>query len=124
MRRYKRLTPDTYRSVNAVIKQYCCNYYDGNCILLDSDYPCTCPQSISYSLLCKWFRDNVLPNDRKLYGELLIAEKRKKCFVCGKYFIANSNRAKYCSDCRERITRLQAAQRKRKQREMSRLRTV
>ena len=124
MSRYKRLTPDTYRSVNAVIKQYCCNYYEGNCILLDSGYLCTCPQSISYSLLCKWFRDNVLPNDRKLYGELLIAENREKCSVCGRYFIANSNRAKYCDDCREYIIRLQAAQRKRKQREMSRFRVV
>ena len=124
MRRYKRLTPDTYRSVSAVIKQYCCNYYDGDCILLDSDYHCTCPQSVSYSLLCKWFRDNVLPNDRKLYGELLIAETRKKCSVCGRYFIVQSNRAKYCDDCRKRITRLQAAQRKQKQREMSRFRTV
>ena len=124
MSRYKRLTPDTYRSVNAVIKQYCCNYYDGNCIFLDSGYPCTCPQSISYSLLCKWFRDNVLPNDKKLYGELYISEKRKKCSVCGKYFIANSNRAKYCDNCRKRIIQLQATQRKRKQREMSRFRTV
>lgn len=124
MSRYKRLTSDTYRSVNAVIKQSCCNYYDGKCILFDSGYPCTCPQSISYLLLCKWFRNYVLPNDKELYGELCISENRKKCSVCGRYFIANSNRAKYCDDCQKRITRLQAAQRKRKQREMSRFRAV
>ncbi len=124
MSRYKRLTSDTYRSVNAVIKQYCCNYYDGNCILFDSDYPCICPQSVSYSLLCKWFRDYVLPNDKELYSELRISEKRKKCSVCGEYFIANSNRAKYCGNCRKRITKLQATQRKRKQREMSRFRVI
>ena len=29
----------------------CCNYDNGNCILLDNGEPCVCVQSISYSLL-------------------------------------------------------------------------
>lgn len=33
----------------------CCNYDNGNCILLDNGEPCVCVQSISYSLLCRWF---------------------------------------------------------------------
>ena len=28
----------------------------GNCLLLDNGEECICPQSITYSLICKWFR--------------------------------------------------------------------
>ena len=35
----------------------CCNYDNGNCILLDNGEPCVCVQSISYSLICRWFRN-------------------------------------------------------------------
>ena len=41
----------------------CCNYDNGNCILLDNGEPCVCVQSISYSLLCRWFISAVLPLD-------------------------------------------------------------
>ena len=30
----------------------CCNYDEGNCLLLDDGEPCVCVQSISYSLMC------------------------------------------------------------------------
>ena len=30
----------------------CCNYCDGNCLLLDDGEECVCVQSISYSVLC------------------------------------------------------------------------
>ena len=36
-RRARRLVPE------------CCNYDDGNCLLLDDGEPCVCVQSISYS---------------------------------------------------------------------------
>ena len=39
----------------------CCNYDDGNCLLLDDGEPGVCVQSISYSLMCRWFRVAVLP---------------------------------------------------------------
>ena len=39
----------------------CCNYDEGNCLLLDDGEPCVCVQSISYSLMCRWFRVAVLP---------------------------------------------------------------
>ena len=32
----------------------CCNYDEGNCLLLDDGEPCVCVQSISYSLMCRW----------------------------------------------------------------------
>ena len=40
-----------------------CNYDCGNCLLLDNGEECVCPQSITYSLICKWFRAAVLPLD-------------------------------------------------------------
>ena len=62
----KRLTPPQSRKVNALVRRTCCNYDNGNCILLDDGDECVCPQLISYSLLCKWFRVAVLPADRLL----------------------------------------------------------
>lgn len=32
----------------------CCNYDEGNCLLLDDGEPCVCVQSISFSLMCHW----------------------------------------------------------------------
>ena len=32
----------------------CCNYDEGNCLLLDDGEPCVCVQSISFSLMCVW----------------------------------------------------------------------
>ena len=49
----KRLTPPQSRKVNALVRRTCCNYDNGNCILLDDGDECVCPQLISYSLLCK-----------------------------------------------------------------------
>ena len=67
----KRLTPPQSRKVNALVKRECCNCVDGNCLLLDDGDECVCPQLISYSLLCKWFRIAVLPADKLLYAELM-----------------------------------------------------
>ena len=49
----------------------CCNYDEGNCLLLDDGEPCVCVQSISYSLMCRWFRVAVLPLDGELAAALL-----------------------------------------------------
>ncbi len=49
----------------------CCNYDNGNCLVLDDSEPCVCVQSISYSLLCRWFISAVLPLDWKLEAALL-----------------------------------------------------
>ena len=48
----------------------CCNYDGGNCLALDDGEECVCVQSISYPLLCKWFRAAVLPKDRELEAAL------------------------------------------------------
>lgn len=44
-----------YRRARRLVHE-CCNYIDGNCIALDDGEECVCVQSISYSLLCRWFR--------------------------------------------------------------------
>lgn len=112
----KRLSSRQSRKVNTLVKKECCNCENGNCILLDDGDTCVCPQLISYSLLCKWFRIAVLPLDKLLYAELYQTEDRKKCTVCGTFFASTSNSVKYCPDCRKRITRRQVAERMRKKR--------
>ena len=77
----------------------CCNYDEGNCLLLDDGEPCVCVQSISYSLMCRWFRVAVLPLDGELAAALLYRGSRKRCAVCGAAFVPKSNRGKYCPGC-------------------------
>lgn len=62
----------------------CCNYDEGNCLLLDDGEPCVCVQSISFSLMCRWFRVAVLPLDGELaaalpYKSLTFATRRDGC---------------------------------------------
>ena len=122
MNEIKRLSPPQSRKVNRLVKKERCNCDGGYCLLLDDGDECVCPQLISYSLLCKWFRAAVLPADKELYAELYATEDRRRCEVCNATFVSTSNSVKYCSDCRKRIERIQAAERKRKQRLMSRSR--
>ena len=103
--------------MKASIINECCNYDNGNCIVLDNGEPCVCVQSISYSLLCRWFIAAVLPLDGKLEAALLHRADRKRCTECGGYFLPKSNRGKYCPNCAGRMKRIKAAQRKRKQRD-------
>lgn len=58
-----------------------------------------CAQAISRTLLCNWFKDAVLPLDKKLSDTLLHKQKTKQCVICDKPFVSDSNRAKYCLDC-------------------------
>ena len=105
-----------YRRARRLVHE-CCNYIDGNCIALDDGEECVCVQSISYSLLCRWFRTAVLPQDKELETALFHRLNAKKCSVCRALFTPGSNRAKYCPECAARMKRINAAKRKRKQRE-------
>ncbi len=71
-----------YRAARRLVHE-CCNYDNGNCILLDNGEPCVCVQSISYSLICRWFIAAVLPLDGKLEAALLHRADRKHCTECG-----------------------------------------
>lgn len=104
------------RKVNQLIESTCCNYQQGNCLLLDDDEATPCPQLLSRSLSCKWFRDVVLPADKDLYNEIIKTGILKKCCVCGQSFRAASNRAKYCEHCRIIERRRHEAERLRKRR--------
>ena len=88
-----------YRAARRLVHE-CCNYDSGNCLLLEDGEPCVCVQSISYSLLCRWFTAAVLPLDEALEAALL-----------------RRGSGKYCPDCAGRMKRINAAKRKRKQRE-------
>ena len=110
------MTYPQYRTVQRLVHS-CCNYDCGNCLLLDDGEECVCPQSITYSLVCHWFRAAVLPLDAGLYAALLHRADRKKCVLCGSYYLPKSNRAKYCPECAVRMKRTKAMERKRKQRQ-------
>ncbi len=58
-----------YRAARRLVHE-CCNYDSGNCLLLEDGEPCVCVQSISYSLLCRWFTAAVLPLDEALEAAL------------------------------------------------------
>ena len=101
----------------------CCNYDEGNCLLLDDGEPCVCVQSISLSLMCRWFRVAVLPLDGELAAALLYRGSRKRCEVCGAAFVPKSNRGKYCPDCAGRMKKHQSRREKAETKaEMSRFR--
>ena len=66
-----RLNYQQHRAVCRMVHS-CCNYDSGNCLALDNGWePCVCVQSISFSLICKWFRAAVMPADEGLCAALL-----------------------------------------------------
>ena len=83
------------RSAVTLIREECANCFQGQCLPLDT----ACPQINSDSLLCRWFRDAVLPLDGQLHAQVMGAGGLKTCEVCGGVFRALSNRAKYCAGC-------------------------
>ena len=87
-----RMTAAQRKRANALIRNTCCNYDSGHCLLLDDGDACTCPQTI-------FSRDDV-----------------KRCAKCGAAFVPHSNRAKYCGLCAAKVHREQknASDRKRR----------
>ena len=94
------MTYQQYRAARRLVHE-CCNYDCGNCLLLDNGEECVCPQSITYSLICKWFRAAVLPLDAGLYAALFPAPsvRRRRCRECGKTFAPPKHNTLYCSTC-------------------------
>ncbi len=111
-----RMTPAQRKQANALIHRECCCYEDGNCMLLDDGDIHTCPQTISFSVCCKWFRWSVLPQVGTLEAEIFRDKELKRCAVCGRVFVPKSNRAKYCPDCAARVHRRQKTESERKRR--------
>ena len=87
------LTPTQRRRCNRLIRKLCANYDDGNCLALDEGDGCVCVQIISLSLICKYFRNAVLPADKELCADIYKIHTGP-CEICGKAFVPKSNRQK------------------------------
>ena len=89
----------------------CCNYIEGTCLLLDDGEEVTCPQYKSRSVCCTYFRYVLMkdPNAEAMEAELFRGIASRRCERCGKPYIANGNRAKYCDDCKLIVKREQQA---------------
>ena len=70
-----------YRTARRLVHS-CCNYDCGYCLLLDDGEECVCPQSITYSLICKWFRAAALVlaalSSRKFFPAKRMGAQRSK----------------------------------------------
>ena len=113
-----RMNPSQARRVRQMIRRLCANCDGENCLLLDDGDPCVCPQLITPSLICKYFRAAVLSEDQELQTALLHRCDAKRCESCGALFVPASNRGKYCPLCavlekrkktRERVRRHRAS---------------
>lgn len=115
-----RMSVQQFKQAKALIKEICCNYdsVTGGCLLLDRGEVVQCPQMLSQSLCCKYFRDVLLEDKRarELKAEIMGEGFIRTCESCGKRFRAVGNRAKYCTRCAEMVKREQATKRKQKQR--------
>ncbi len=106
----------------SLIRKLCSACDNGNCLYLDDGEVVACPQTLSYSVCCKFFRW-VLLRDRKgqaLEMELFGKDAMKRCAICGRVFIPGSNRALYCDDCRAIAQRRQKAEYAKRRRANSR----
>ena len=112
-----RMTEGQLRRARKLIRRLCANYDEGNCLALDEGEGCVCVQSISYSLLCRYFKEAVLPADAELCAAIgQGADALKRCRSCGKPFQARSNRALYCPRCAAFEQRKKARERVRRYR--------
>ena len=87
-----RLTPQQAIIVRKAVRQ-CCNYAEGECLLLDDGEGQVCPQSISSTLNCRYFRNAVLPANPKLEKEIFGIRANRRCKICGSYFVGGSGSA-------------------------------
>ena len=113
-----RMTPTQHREAKKIIRRLCSNFCDGNCIRLDKGEEVPCPQMLSASVCCRFFRHVLLkdPEAGTLEAEIFISGTRKHCAVCGKTFCAKGNRAKYCAACKVVAQRQQQAEYARRKR--------
>ena len=67
-----KITPKQWKEINALVRRSCCNFYKGNCLLLDDGEETKCVQLISrYGIYCNYFLKAVLPAEKELYAEIL-----------------------------------------------------
>ena len=114
MDKLPRMDRAKFRRARTLIRRSCANCDGGNCLLLDDGEPCVCPQLLTLTLICKYFRAAVLPADRELYTAVMENHTKRVCRICGAPVFSTSNAAKYCPKCALRERRRRDAERKRK----------
>lgn len=108
-----RMNDRQFRRARKLIRRLCANYDGGCCLPLDDGDLCPCPQMISPTLICKYFRAAVLPDDRELWAAIMEEKPVRSCCICGAPIVSLSNAAKYCPRCALRERRRKDAERKR-----------
>ena len=112
-----KITPKQSKQINALIKKLCCNYVDGNCLLLDDGEEHSCAQCISrYGIYCNYFKNAVLPVDEGLHAEIMKPTDGKRCVLCRQAFASRAKNQRYCPACAAKQKRLKAAERQRRKR--------
>ena len=74
-----KITPKQVERVHRLVRELCANCdEDGNCILLDDGEVHRCVQLIFiYGIYCNYFKNAVLPADKKLYEQIKKQNKLK-----------------------------------------------
>ena len=113
-----RMTPAQQRDARKIIRGLCSNCVNGNCIRLDQGEEVSCPQMLSASVCCRFFRNVLLkdPEAGTLEAGIFSSGTKKHCAICGKEFYSAGNRAKYCADCKAGAQRKQQAEYARRRR--------
>ena len=112
-----KITPKQSKRINALVRKLCCNYVDGNCLLLDDGEEHACVQCISrYGIYCNYFKNAVLPADRELFAEIMQPSHQKRCQICKSYFVPKAKNQRYCPSCAAIQKRKKAAERQRRKR--------
>ena len=107
------LNSQSFSSVMTLIKKQCCNYYQGNCLLLDDGDSHTCPQRITPShIICRYFLDSVLPADKTLQRSLIsnTTAVMLTCAFCGSKTEKIGRNQKFCPGCARKKQRQRNAE--------------
>ena len=112
-----KITLKQSKRINTLVRKLCCNYVDGNCLLLDDGEEHACVQCISrYGIYCNYFKNAVLPADRELFAEIMQPSRQKRCQICKSYFVPRAKNQRYCPNCAAVQKRKKAAERQRRKR--------
>ncbi len=113
------IPPELRKRVNNLIIRECCNCENRCCMELEDYDTHTCPQLVSLTVCCKWFRWAVLPLDKALEAEIYKNIDMKRCAVCGLPYYSASHSSKYCTSCKKKVLKEQKKLYARKKRSMS-----
>ena len=97
-----RMNAEQQKAAAKLIKKLCSLENCGNCLWLSVHEDVPCPQLLTPSVCCKFFRHVLLKEKiaAGLEAEIFKTSKLRYCESCGKAYSARSNNAKYCPDCR------------------------